>query len=98
MARYVEITPDPKKVARGFIRAGLEMRNLRAPLEQSVRRVVIPSIQENFFEGGRPKWDPLSDETLQRRERQGTGDAVLHESGTGERHALSRARWNIGMR
>jgi phage gpG-like protein len=95
MASYVEITPKPRKVGAQFIRAGAELTNLRAPLEQSVRRVVIPSIQENFFQGGRPQWEPLSDETISRRERESTGETPLVESGRGETHALSRARWRI---
>src|SRR6266487_2850575 len=98
MASYVEITPKPKRFGAQFIRAGAVLKDLRAPLEQSVRRVIIPSMQKNFFEGGRPSWEPLASETLQRRAREDSGDTILHVTGRGESAALSRARWSIGMR
>jgi len=93
MGRYVEITPNPKVIAADFLAAKARLGSFRIPLEQSVKLVVQPSIQENFFVGGRPEWEPLADETIARRERDGTGEQILVESGRLVRAATSNARW-----
>ncbi len=69
-----------------------DVSNFRAPLEQSVRKVMIPSIVQNFEVGGRPPWEPLSDETIARK----GDDRPLIETGQGMRSAGARARWVIG--
>jgi phage gpG-like protein len=84
---------DLAKLAAGF-------RTFRVPLTTSVDRVLIPSILENFEVGGRPPWQPLSDETIARRERQGTmgglfGSDILVESGELFGAMSHRARWKI---
>jgi phage gpG-like protein len=84
---------DLAKLAAGF-------RTFRVPLTKAVDRVLIPSILQNFEEGGRPPWQPLSEETIARRERQGTmgglfGSDILVESGQLFGAMSHRARWTI---
>lgn len=40
------------------------VKSFKDPLEQSLREVVVPSIRKNFESQGRPRWMPLSKETL----------------------------------
>ncbi len=82
-------------LARDFTRAAVVAEDFRAPLEQTVRRVMMPSIEENFVAGGRPEWEPLAESTIARREQEGTGDRPLVASGKGMDAATSRARWRI---
>lgn len=93
------MVPPAEIIAQEFGQLAGRMRSFRTPLELSVRRVLIPSITENFLVGGRPEWAPLSDETLKRREREGTlsgsANAILVESGRMMRAATARARWTI---
>lgn len=57
---------DLKKFAFSINRPG----GLRQPIERCVREVLIPSIAENFIEGGRPtEWEPLSPITIETRAR-----------------------------
>ena len=82
-------------LARDFTRAAVVAEDFRAPLEQTVRRVMMPSIEENFVAGGRPEWEPLAESTIARRAEEGTGDRPLVASGRGMDPATSRARWRI---
>src|SRR6266498_896084 len=84
-------------MAFGRIAAGF--RTFRAPLERSVRLVMIPSIEENFIVGGRPPWAPLSEAKLKKRLSKGTlggfSNDILIETGTLFEAATRLARWTI---
>ncbi len=98
----MQITIEPSTVifASAYGRLARGFKTFRVPLEASVRRVMIPSISQNFEEGGRPPWERLSDATIERRDREGTlgGEPqdILVESGTLFGDALRFARWEIG--
>jgi phage gpG-like protein len=79
----VGITFEPTVgIAAGRIALlGLKLGDFREPLEMAIKRVVIPSIQQNFQVGGRPEWEPLADFTLKRREADGSGQQPLVRSG-----------------
>ena len=49
-------------------RLRVNIKSFRVPLELSIREVIIPSIQTNFNDSGRPGWAPLADATEKTRE------------------------------
>lgn len=53
--------------ARRIDRLGLDIRSFHEPLKRAIQQVMIPSFKQNFDDGGRPKWTPLSPLTLQAR-------------------------------
>jgi phage gpG-like protein len=46
---------------------GMKLHDFHGPLHEAIEKVMIPSIHKNFVVGGRPKWQPLSADTLQNR-------------------------------
>lgn len=50
-------------MARKVDKLGANIRSFREPLRESVRDVVIPSIQMNFAKSGRPRWPELAEST-----------------------------------
>jgi phage gpG-like protein len=95
----VEFRPHPEVIARDFGEIAKGFRTFRVPLTASVRQVMIPSITQNFEVGGRPPWERLSDETIRRREREGTiggfSNDILVESGRLLSAMDAFARWTI---
>jgi phage gpG-like protein len=98
----ITITPSTVVFASAYGKLARGFTTFRVPLEAAVRRVMIPSISQNFEEGGRPSWEQLSDATIERRDREGTlgGEPqdILVESGTLFGDALRLARWEISGR
>lgn len=92
----MSISPPFEKIAEDLRNLDKDLKNFRTPLRESVRSVMVPSIATNFAVGGRPPWQPLSSETVERRERQGTGSQILVESGALQRAATQQSRWTIG--
>lgn len=84
------LNADLRKVAKDFSKRG----GLHEPLEQSVRKVIIPSIIENFLSGGRPEpWAPLEPETVMQRSHVGrTAFMANFESFMGGAAPLMRTR------
>jgi phage gpG-like protein len=95
----VDIVPNSRVIGGSLGAVAKGFRTYRLPLEQSVRRVAIPSITENFEVGGRPPWEPHADSTVERRDRQGTlgGEPqdILIETGRLFGDATKLARWTI---
>lgn len=58
-------------MARDVDKLGLDIRSFREPLKRSIQQVLAPSFQKNFTVGGRPRWTPLADATVERREEAG---------------------------
>jgi phage gpG-like protein len=84
------------RVAADLIGLGTALQKGRRDLlRRAVDEVARPAIVENFRTVGHGDWQELAESTLERRERQGTGDTPLVESGRGERAATARARWVI---
>lgn len=53
--------------AKKMDRLGGELKDFRTPLKRALRQVVIPSIQQNFIKGGRPRWVPLTSDTVRQK-------------------------------
>jgi phage gpG-like protein len=56
---------------------------------------MVPSIRRNFDEGGRPPWEPLSEFTLTRRAKEGSGTKILNRTGTLRKVASQVNIWTI---
>lgn len=80
-------------VARGIDEIARNLRNFSEPLRESVARVLIPSIRENFDSEGRPPWQSLADSTVIRR---GSSGPILNSTGTLRSEATSISNWVIG--
>lgn len=97
---YIKFEPDLKIIGNRFGAMARGFRTFRVPLTASVRTVLIPSVTQNFLEGGRPPWEPLSEATLRRRDREGTlggmSNDILVETGSLFGAATALARWTIG--
>lgn len=70
----------------------VDIRSFRTPLRRIVEQVIIPSIKTNFAEGGRPRWQPLSEGTIDNRK--GSAQPVLVRTGRLRRVATQRNMWN----
>lgn len=92
----IEFVPPLERIQEDLAEIDRDLSNMRTPLRESVRSVVIPSIDTNFQAGGRPTWQSLSPETVNRRLRQGTGTRVLQETGKLRAAATQFSRWEIG--
>lgn len=53
--------------AKKMDRLGGMLKDFRVPLRRSLRQVIIPSIQQNFIKGGRPRWEPLAESTIRQK-------------------------------
>lgn len=62
----VKMLPQPWVLVRDFNVLGLSVQSFREPLEESVRRVVIPSILIGFISGGYGEWPEHADATTER--------------------------------
>lgn len=97
-AGYVTLEFDPplERLRDDLRQIDRDLSNMRTPLRESVRQVIIPSIDANFEAGGRPPWTPLAQSTTDRRIRQGTGTRILQETGRLRQTATQFSRWDIG--
>jgi phage virion morphogenesis protein len=88
--------PAPVIVAAQFTVFGMQLRSFREPLNRSIRQVMIPSIRKNFEEEGRPPWLPLSEATIEIREREGFASGpILQRTGNLRRSATQLNIWVI---
>jgi len=99
MPTAIDITPNPMILAGQFGVFADSVKSFRKPLEESVKKVVIPSIAENFNVAGRPPWAPLSGFTEDARQRAGystgMGAEILVRKGKLKRAATAFARWSF---
>lgn len=63
----LKFEPSVGIMARKVDKLGLDIRSFREPIKRSIQQVIIPSIRRNFDEGGRPAWEPLTDQTIARK-------------------------------
>ena len=90
----IDIRPLPIILVGEFAALGNSLRSFRRPLELAVKKVVIPSIDRNFVQGGRPqRWEALSPSTVKRRG--GDRSRILQRSGKLRRSATAMARWTF---
>lgn len=78
-------------LARDVDRLGVDIRSFRVPLKRSVEQVMIPSIRTNFEVGGRPRWQPLAQSTVESR---GSAEPILIRTGRLQRTATQKNMWN----
>jgi phage gpG-like protein len=99
MGIIVDMDPSAILLVAWFDKLGLDIRSFRVPLERSVKEVVSPSLEKNFYAQGRPdQWQELSEDTVYRKERDGYGGTApfpLVRSGALRDAAASPSIWNI---
>jgi phage gpG-like protein len=91
-----EFKPSLGIVAKDLQQLGDDFQDMSEPLRRGVKDVMTISILENFMSGGRPSWDELSEATIQKREKEGSGTMVLVRSGSLADVASSEGIWSIG--
>lgn len=92
----VDITPNPMRMAVMFYDAARDMRKVRTPLEESIRKVLAPSFGRNFDTAGRGQWAPLADSTVQIKQRYGLPLDPLIQLGELAAAAEDPGNWDIG--
>lgn len=82
--------------ARVFATAA-KISNFRPALAEIGAKVVAPSVAANFAAGGRPKWAPLAQSTIERKGRAGVSDptAILVHSGAMRDAASDSKRYKV---
>lgn len=92
-----DFKPSIGIVAKNVDRFGLDIRSFREPLKRSAQKVLGPSFQKNFDEGGRPQsWEPWSEATVEIRDRMGVvGGNLMVRSGKLRRVAGQLNIWTI---
>jgi phage gpG-like protein len=93
----VDMTFEPSLgiMARRVNKLGLDIRSFREPLQRAVREVVIPSIEMNFRKHGRPRWEPLSEDTILNRLGNGFDLNILTRTGALRKGATQMKIWTI---
>lgn len=87
----LKITPSPILIAEGLEELSPKVRSFREPFKRAIQQVLGPSFRRNFDLGGRPAWEPLAPETLQRK----TTSTILVESGRLKQVAGQLNIWTI---
>lgn len=67
----VDFKPSIALTVAAFNTLGVNVKSFKEPLKRAIKKVMIPSIKENFDVGGRPTWEPLSEETQIRKVNSG---------------------------
>jgi phage gpG-like protein len=92
----VDMLPPAPIIIRGFYAGANVFHNNEEALKTTIQTVVSPAIGNNFDVGGIPAWAPLSNATIERRERRGTGGSqILVETGALKEIATSMRPWSI---
>jgi phage gpG-like protein len=96
MLPKITFSPTIGIAASRIDKLGLDIRSFREPLQKSVQLVIAPSIVKNFDVGGRPRWAPLSEDTLEVRRRFGfSSTAPLIRTGALRRTMGQLNIWTI---
>jgi phage gpG-like protein len=92
-----DFIPPLTIVAAHINSLGAKVESFEDPLRKAIKEVVIPSIQTNFDVGGRPKWPPLSDGTIEIRGRLGAGisSSILVLTGALKKTMGEEGIWNV---
>lgn len=91
-----EFKPSIGIAARKFAELADEFGDLSDPLKKSVQDIMTISILENFMSGGRPSWPAMSENTRQKREKNGSGTMLMVRTGSLAETASSMGIWSIG--
>jgi len=92
MTSRMDFQPSPAIIAAGLLKMADDVSSAKEPLTKAVKEVMIPSFQQNFNQGGRPAWAPLSDVSVQLR---GSASPVLIRSGRLQRTMGQMNIWTI---
>jgi phage gpG-like protein len=84
-------TPGLAAVSAALFELSVDIRSVKEPLLRSVREVMAPSLRTNFEVGGRPTWEPDTEQTWERKQ----GGSVLVETGALEGKAGQIGVWRI---
>jgi phage virion morphogenesis protein len=78
----IEIRIDDRELTRTLSRLGAKMKNL-TPLMRQISEIMKDAVEENFEQGGRPRWTPLKPSTIAQRQREGKwpGQILLKSAG-----------------
>jgi phage gpG-like protein len=82
---------SPIQVANDLYGFAEELDDMKPALTRIVNKVAIPGIRKNFDVGGRPPWEPLTADTLDRR----GGSQPLVSTGKMRSKATSIRAWEI---
>lgn len=88
-----QISPSLGLVAKDVDKLALDIENTRVPITRSIVQVMIPSIQKNFDNEGRPPWEALADYTKKVR---GDSGPILNRTGKLKRGVTKLHIWRIG--
>lgn len=91
----MEWIPLPSLAAEGFDTLGVNIKNFKKPLDQSISRVMVPSIKQNFASGGRPEWQPLTNTTQTLKALRGHGPGILKATKILSRRAGAVSLWDV---
>jgi phage gpG-like protein len=80
-----------KILAHDVDKLAMDIRSFRVPLRRAVEQVMIPSIRTNFDVGGRPRWQPLAQGTVDNRH--GSAEPILIRTGRLKRTATQKNMW-----
>ena len=70
MSDFIEIKIEDKQLQQHLNRLAETTSNLR-PLMQNITGILEDSVEENFEQEGRPKWDKLKKSTIENRIKKG---------------------------
>ena len=73
------------------IRAG----GFRQPLQRSIREVLIPELEHQFDVGGDPRWAPLHEVTIEKKQRLGRDNGILQETMKLRKAVTAQERWRV---
>jgi phage gpG-like protein len=94
----MSFSPSLAITAARIDKLGLNIKSFKEPLQRAIKQVMIPSFKANFAAGGRPdRWDPLSEGTLEIRERLGSivGAGVLVKTGKLSKVMQQQNIWRV---
>lgn len=78
-------------------RLSMSFKSFRDPLNESLRSVILPSINKNFDAQGRPHWKRLSKKTLYNRMIEGyPRGPILQKSGKLRKEVTKKNLWVVG--
>lgn len=92
LTNSVDFRPSPAILARDVNKFGMDIRSFREPLKRAIKEVMIPSFKQNFAQGGRPAWKPLSSVTVKLR---GSATPILVRSGRLKRTMGQQNIWTV---
>jgi phage virion morphogenesis protein len=78
----IEIKVDDRQVQAMLKKLAAKASDLK-PAMRAISQIMLDAVEENFEQGGRPKWTPLSPGTIAERLRKGTwpGQILVRSAG-----------------